>query len=604
MSESNPDHSNTDRSQAPIAWQVIAWLLCLAACVAGMLDLVAEWNPVLATVQLVVLAVAPVAFMLPSRKANAVSTPVTANAAAWFQSLLVGGLSLWMSAGSGAWISDLPPAYHDEFSYLFQAKTILAGRFAFPSHPTHPELFDQMHVLNEGRMASRYYPGTGLWLAPFVAIGHPYMGPWIAGAVATMLIFWVGREIGGRLCGFTAGLCMALSPGIALFGNTLLSHHATLLALSIFLLGVCRWRRTRTGIDAWIAGSGLSLAMLCRPMTAAAVGLPFGLDAIAWLLLARPDHKESATASAQQVRRLPSLLGFGLPLIAGWCVMLAYNHSVTGDWLTSPYQLYTDVYTPRHVYGFNNVVRGEARTGPKVIEAYDKWAENLTPPAAVRNAMTRWIASWLWTFDVIPLLASLMVLAGSLAWLDRRWWLVVAAIVCLHAVHVPYWYVGIMGWHYVFESAPLWCLVLGAATTLLFGSWRRQGRVGLRAWWVCLLAVSVCGNIVDAPGVWPSRLKRGLGALEYPRQRHASLRQWMFDRVDQRPALVLVEQLETEVSHLDLVVNDPGLNGEILLGRYKPGKTDVAQICGDFPDRQVYVSCPERKTIERIQSFK
>ena len=68
----------------------------------------------------------------------------------------------------------MPPAYHDEYSYLFQARTLLAGRFSFPGSTVQPELFDQMHVLNEGRMASRYYPGTGIWLAPFVALGHPY----------------------------------------------------------------------------------------------------------------------------------------------------------------------------------------------------------------------------------------------------------------------------------------------------------------------------------------------------------------------------------------------------------------------------------------------
>ena len=49
---------------------------------------------------------------------------------------------------------ELPPAYHDEFSYLFQTETYLAGRLSFPSHPTAARLFDQMHVVNEGHFAS------------------------------------------------------------------------------------------------------------------------------------------------------------------------------------------------------------------------------------------------------------------------------------------------------------------------------------------------------------------------------------------------------------------------------------------------------------------
>ena len=82
--------------------------------------------------------------------------------------LLLAGISCGLSAWTGGRFGDLPPAYHDEFSYQFQAKTFLAGRLSFPSFAPMPELFDQMHVLNEGRFASRYFPGAGLWLAPFV----------------------------------------------------------------------------------------------------------------------------------------------------------------------------------------------------------------------------------------------------------------------------------------------------------------------------------------------------------------------------------------------------------------------------------------------------
>ncbi|MFM7570110.1 MAG: hypothetical protein ACKO8O_15605, partial [Betaproteobacteria bacterium] len=53
--------------------------------------------------------------------------------------------------------NDLPPAFHDEYSYLFQAQTFLDGRFSYPSHPA-ARLFDQMHVVNQGRFASRYFP--------------------------------------------------------------------------------------------------------------------------------------------------------------------------------------------------------------------------------------------------------------------------------------------------------------------------------------------------------------------------------------------------------------------------------------------------------------
>src|SRR5690606_25994401 len=70
-------------------------------------------------------------------------------------------LAFGASWGAGQSWKGFPPAYHDEFSYLFQAETYLQGRWWLPSHPRHPEWFDQMHVLNEGHFASRYFPGVG-----------------------------------------------------------------------------------------------------------------------------------------------------------------------------------------------------------------------------------------------------------------------------------------------------------------------------------------------------------------------------------------------------------------------------------------------------------
>lgn len=594
---SSPALSDTRPTTVPRTLQLTAWGLGLLVCVAAMLDRIGEWAPSLAHVQLVGLALAPVFYMLPSRRRSqnlSVATNSACGQMDWRLCLMLGGLSFFVNAGIGKQIGDLPPAYHDEFSYLFQAKTLLAGRFSFPSHPEHPELFDQMHVLNEGRMASRYYPGTGLWLAPFVALGRPFVGQWLACAIATMLTFWTGREIGGRQTAFYAGLAMALSPGIGLFGNTLLSHPPTLMALSCFLLAITRWQRSRDAQDAWMAGCGLAFAMLCRPMTAAAMGLPFGVVVIAWLL------KRPAMESSKLVdRRWGTLLGLGIPLLFGWAIMVWYHVDATGNWRLSPYQLYTDVYTPRHVYGFNNVVRGEQHLGPKVIEAYDRWAENLTLELAFRNLLNRWIASWLWTFDGLPLLICTIVMMAMLGRVDRRWTFLALSAASLYLLHFPYWYVGIMGWHYVFESAPVWCLIFGGATHLLLEDWKGRGLTRLSLWWRLMLVISLQGVFLTTDGFGKSRLQRGIQSLKYPRLRHAELRRWVEKRV-QLPALVLLDQKETVDSHLDLVVNEPGLNAELLLGHYLPGKIDINEIRRAFPDRNLYVASPEKQTIIRI----
>ena len=590
----------------PFTVQVVAWVVALEACIVGMLNRVAEWAPEQASLQLILLAIAPIIYMLPNRRSSKSATgELVAHPLDWLSCLLVGGLSFGICWWIGRQIGNVPPAYHDEFSYLFQAQTLLSGRFSFPSHPVHPELFDQMHILNEGRMACRYYPGAGLWLAPFVLLGNPFLGSWAATALATMAIFWTGREIGGRVTGIVAGLAMALSPGIVLFGNTLLAHPPTLMASAFFLLGVTRWRRTRATTDALLAGAGLSFAMLCRPMTAAAIGLPFGIDVCLWLFWPRQRVPLPDTGAIEPSRPLPpwgTILGFGVPLVAGWALMLTYNQAVTGSWQKSPYGLYTEIYTPRHVYGFNNVVRGEQHLGPKVVQSYDLWAENLTPSLAARNVFVRWISSWLWTLDGLPLLISAVILVTRLPYLDRSWSLVISSIVSLHLLHLPYWYVGIMGWHYVFESSALWCLVVAGATSLLFADWKRRGQRGLAMWWCLLLATSLAGIYLSPNGLWQGRLQRGVNALQYPRHKHGELRLWLEHQIDRRPALVLLDQEEMAASHLDLVVNSAGLKADVLIGRYRAGITDAKQIQRDFPDRQVYVANPEKRTIERIQN--
>ncbi|MBI5760099.1 MAG: hypothetical protein HZA46_16400, partial [Planctomycetales bacterium] len=65
--------------------------------------------------------------------------------AVWL-SVCVAALSLGQSAFVGQSFDDMPPAVHDEYSYLFQAQTFLAGRVWFPSS-AEPRLFDQMHVV-------------------------------------------------------------------------------------------------------------------------------------------------------------------------------------------------------------------------------------------------------------------------------------------------------------------------------------------------------------------------------------------------------------------------------------------------------------------------
>lgn len=501
-----------------------------------------------------------------------------------------------VSEESGLAFGDLPPALHDEFSYLFQAETFLAGQWSFFSEPFVPRVFDQMHVLNEGRLASRYFPGTGLWMAPFVAIGNPWFGHQLATALICMLIFAIGRELSCNGVGLVAGLLAALSPGLVLFGNLLLAHQPTLLGLSIFIYTFLKMTRvlaesnrgeeqeqaTPTGEKIgganwfelkktdWICVSGYALmfAMLCRPMTAAGVALPFGIWILVWLF-----------RNGLRARRLAIsiLTGYGVPLLLGCGIILVHNKLITGKAFKTPYQLYTELLTPRHMYGFDNVKRAEPfllENGHRILNHYDRWAVNLDAELAVKNVGTRFLASWQWTLGLSALIVSgCVVLASGFSRrteaspLPARWWLIPSAILTLHLVHVPYWYDGILHWHYVFESGVLWCLVAAAATWILIRAFAAMERPGMSLWWGAVLLVSVLVNNVAVSPFWHlSRVEAGTHEFAYGRMKQAGFRTLIERRVKDRPALVLTRHDPAD-RHNDYVSNHPALNSPILFGR-------------------------------------
>jgi hypothetical protein len=276
-----------------------------------------------------------------------------------------------------------------------------------------------------------------------------------------------------------------------------------------------------------------------------------------------------------------------IPILAGIGLQLIYNKSITGRALTSPYQLYTDIYTPRHVYGFHNVTRGEQHLGPKVLDRYDRWAENLTLPLALKKMGIRMVASGRWTVGLVPLICVVAMLICRWRSWNSDLKLIVASIASLHLAHLPYWFEGIMGWHYVFESAPLWGIVLGVVTTD-FARWAREaGFSALRVWWGAMLLTSLGVSWISVPALWTGRMERGLGEVAFSRMRYERFDQLILDQVT-APAIVLIRHNPVE-EHIDYVNNLPQLEGPILKARAPEKEFDLRRAAGMFPDREAWL---------------
>ena len=538
------------------------------------------------------------------------STAAAARLRAFLLSGFCAALALTMSLRAGSRFEGWPPASHDEFSYLLQAQTFAAGRTSFPSFSPHGEIFDQMHVLNEGRFASRYFPGTGAWLLPFVRLGRPELASPVAFGLLAFFVFWTGRRLANNGVGLLAGTLCGLSPGLILFSNTLLAHLPTLAGLGLFLVAIVHFREALRPGWGLAAGIGLAFAMLCRPMTAAGFALPWGVW-FAWVLVtgrgpgasspaaATPADSPATTPRLPIARRVLLALALGGPLIVGVVTMMFYNRSITGRMTLSPYQLYTDTYTPRHVYGFNNVVRGEKSLGPKVLENYDRWAENLTPALAARNVGRRTVASLRGTLAIIPLSFALLWLAFGLRSLSTDWRLVLAAVISLHLVHIPYWFEGIMGWHYVFESAPLLLLLLAEATRQIKGAWRNAGVLGMVVWWNGLMAIAVAVNLTTVPPLWPGALRDGLAELGFSRRKYAEVETLFRDASGGRPTVIFIEPDPSD-RHIDYVYNTPDLQGPILRARYRPDRDRLEELVALFPDREPFLFRAASGELRRI----
>ena len=559
------------------------------------------------TLPMLVFLLIPLAWMWPGRE-KIVSPAPSSRVKTVATALLLGGLSLFMSHHvaqlpiNDHTFGELPPAYHDEYSYLLQAESYLDGHLSYLIHETHPELFSQFHVVNETRFASRYFPATGLVVALGLKLGNPYWGHWICGALTTIFIFLAGRELSGYRTGLFAGLFCALSPALALFGNLLLAHHPTLLGLSSFLYFYLRMWRIKSVKMGILAGVGLSFAMLSRPMAAAGFALPMGIVLLANLIRPVKWIGDESTPSRGSVLKLN--LAVGLPIIVGLLILLPINKAVTGDALKLPYSQFQEVYTPKHAYGFDNVNRGMGQREKETFAKYDDWAENLTSKLAQQKVFTRLTASLKWTWGIVPLtMAGLFCVILAIE-MRNRLAIILLSLITIHAAHAPYWFTGIQDWHYVFESCLIWFLLLGEVTAAIWGISKTKGRPLLKYWWLGMLATPMMTMYFSAGEFWPvARIQNEAEIIAFSRLKYQNFNDTLEQQIGDRRALVLIHHDEADL-HIDYIDNRPPFDAPILRGRFDEGRPDAArleELKTAFPDREIWYFDVAKESLERLQ---
>ena len=336
----------------------------------------------------------------------------------------------------------LPPigVIDDERVYLFQARMLASGRLSAPPPPM-PEMFEALHVLVTPRFAGKYLPGHPLVLAPFAALGAPWLGPALLLGLYAAALFFAARASGfSRIAALLCGALPLCTQEVASLFLTYLSWTSSL-AISALTLGcLLRWTRreeptredgggpaarpaTRIG---WLVAAS-ALAGFCvwvRPYTGVALTALCGLAA-----LSRLRASSSAPVAERPVEqparreRTRVALAFALPILLWGALTALVCREVTGRFTELPWSLYARQYMPGDGPGFGDPhAAAPERHAPDhlrhFIDATRELRRQYTPARMVQRlpARAREIGGLLPSPFLVPLALLGLLLCARTLW--------------------------------------------------------------------------------------------------------------------------------------------------------------------------------------------
>jgi hypothetical protein len=245
--------------------------------------------------------------------------------------VLVGGL-VALFAAYDLW----PHGTHnlDELVYLNQADALRHGHLSYDAASHVPDFRPYLTGVADDRVVFKYQPLWPAWLAvSLVTTGDHRPGLVVAGALATLAFWLLGRELTGRRwLGTATAVLVATSPIFVVHSGTALAYLPTAALVAAALAMLLRGERLASW--PWLAGAGVAFGALFfhRPFDAAMVAVPAGL----WLLARRGDRGW---------RPIAVVVIAAAPFVVGW---LAYNQVASG----SPVKPVFTVDAPGDAFGF------------------------------------------------------------------------------------------------------------------------------------------------------------------------------------------------------------------------------------------------------------
>lgn len=219
----------------------------------------------------------------------------------------------------------------DEMAYLWQARAIAHGYLTLPSPPEAKSFLVPFVVDYQGRRFSKYPPAWPVMLSFGIHLGVRHLVNPLLGGLGVWLIYRLGKKVFGETVALLSAILTATSPFFLMNSASLLSHPFGLVLSAAFALSwldaFCRTDFRPRWLPGLTAGGTLGLLALTRPLTAVAVGLPFGMHGL--YLLLRGDR---------QTRRY--LWITCLIALALGSLLLLWQYALSGNALLNPYTLW------------------------------------------------------------------------------------------------------------------------------------------------------------------------------------------------------------------------------------------------------------------------
>lgn len=454
----------------------------------------------------------------------------------------------------------------DEMAYVWQSRAISGGQIMVPTPPQPDNFLVPFVVDYNGQRFGKYPLGWPVLLSLGERLGiRSLVNPLLAG-LGVWLIYKLGKRTMGETVGLLAAGLTLTSPFFLINSGSLLSHPLGLVLSAAFALAWLDAFRPPKPNNVWlstlVAAGSLGVLALTRPLTAVAVGLPFGLHGI--YLLLRGDRNTRLRLVA---------LGFIMLLFGS--LHLIWQFTLTGDWLLNPYTLWWEYDKVGFGPGF-----GHRPDGHTLDQA---WINTKHSLYAGRRDLFGW-GPFSWIFLPFGL------------WAIRRnfsAWLPASVFPSLVLIYMSYW-IGswLFGPRYYYEGLYSLTLVSAAGIAQLagwpttpgepfpnFSGWRRLRPLAITA----LLALLVSANLLFYT---PLRLKNMFALYGV---QHADLEPFLTSSAQElTPALIIVHpagKWSEYGSMLELM--DPYFSTPFVFIISRGTESDAAVI-DYFPNRKAY----------------